>query len=228
MTFSPTSFGPAILCAIIWLPSLGAADFSTYRGFQLGSTVVSASKQAGAKVSDVRVIHQRPALIQELDWRPVSLYQMDTKKVDPVRDGLLRFYNGELFQIITTYDRQKVEGMTEADMVEAISLTYGVATKPAVEVAYHSNYGEDTPVLARWEDAEYSHSLVRTGDRASFALIMSLKRLEALARSAIAEAGRLDSLEAPQRALDLEKRQQADTRTVLDKARSVNVPNFRP
>ena len=195
MIFSPTSFGPAILCAILWLPSLGAADFSTYLGFQLGSTVVSASKQAGAKVSDVGVIHQRPALIQELDWRPVSPYQMDT---------------------------------TEAGMVEAISLTYGVATKPAVEVAYHSNYGEDTPVLARWEDAEYSHSLVRTGDHASFALIMSLKRLEALARSAIAEAGRLDSLEAPQRALDLEKRQQADTRTVLDKARSVNAPNFRP
>jgi len=145
-----------------------------------------------------------------------------------VRESLLRFYNGELFQIVTTYDRQNVEGMTEADMVEAISRTYGTATKPAVEIPYHSNYGDTASVIARWEDPEYSCSLVRTGDRTSYALLLSVKRLDSLAQAAIMEARRLDALEAPQRAIDLQKEQEAKRRLALDEARSVNLPNFRP
>jgi hypothetical protein len=218
----------AVLCVIYAAVPLWAADFSNYRGFQLGVDVTTALKQAGMKLSDVRLVHQRPARIQELEWRPGFQYGADAKRVDPVREGLLRFYNGELFQIITTYDRQRVEGMTEADMVEAISVVYGNATKPGGEISYHSNYGEVAPVLARWGNAEYSHDLIRTGDRTSFALILSLKRLDVLAQAAIAEAGRLDAVEAPQRAIDLQEQQEAEHRLGLDKARSVNKPNFRP
>jgi hypothetical protein len=218
-----------VLYAILATAPLCAADFSNYRGFQFGANLATAVKKAGMKLSDARLVHQRPALIQELEWRPGSPYHADAKRVDPVREGLLRFYNGELFQIITTYDRQKIEGMTEADMVEAISLAYGTATKPAVEIAYHSNYGEVAPVIARWENSEYSYDLIRTGDQAGFALILSLKRLDVLAQAVIVEAGRLDALEeAPQRAIDLQKKQEAANRLVLDKARSVNEPNFRP
>lgn len=221
------AFRAAIVCPIGLTSLLCAADFSNYRGFQFGTTVATASTQAGVRPSEVRLVHQRPAVIQELDWR-ISPYQSDTKKSDPVREGLLRFYNGELFQIVTTYDRQRIEGMTEADMVEGISLTYGTATKPAAEIAYHSNYGEVAPVIARWENAEYSYNLVRTGNQASFALIMTVKRLDVLAQAAIAEARRLDALEAPQKAIDLQKKQEAQDRVVLDKARSANLPNFRP
>jgi hypothetical protein len=224
----PRASKAAILYAILGTSLLCATDFSNYHGFQFGTNLAVAAKQAGMKASEARLVHQRPALIQELDWRPGSPYQVDAKKVDPVREGLLRFYNGELFQIVTTYDRQKVEGMTEADMVEAISLTYGTATKPAVEIAYHSSYGEVAPVIGRWENSEYSCNLIRTGDQASFALILSLKRLDALAQAAIVEAVRLDELEAPQRAIDLEKKQEVENRLLLDKARSVNMPNFRP
>lgn len=187
-----------ILCPIFSISPLCAADFANYRGFQFGTNLAKAAKQAGAELSEVRLVHQRPALIQELDWRPWSQYREDAKEVGPVREGLLRFYNGQLFQIVTTYDREKVEGMTEADMVEAIALTYGPATMPPVEIAYHSNYGEVASVLARWENSEYSYNLIRTGDQASFALVLSSKRLDTLAQAAIAEARRLDDLEAPQ------------------------------
>lgn len=217
-----------ILCAILWTSSLWAADFSSYRGFQFGSSLAATAEQAGVKPSEAKLVHQRPALIQELNWRPGAPYQSVTDRADPVRESLLRFYNGELFQIVTTYDRQNVEGMTEADMVEAISRTYGTATKPAVEIPYHSNYGDTASVIARWEDPEYSCSLVRTGDRTSYALLLSVKRLDSLAQAAIMEARRLDALEAPQRAIDLQKEQEAKRRLALDEARSVNLPNFRP
>lgn len=218
----------AFLAPLLWAPLLGAAEFSNYRGFQFGTKLPAAVKQAGAQMSEAKLIHQRPAVIQELEWRPRPIYQADATQLDPVRDSLLRFYNGELFQIVTTYDRDKVKGMTEADMVKTISLTYGTATEPGVETPYRSNYGEVASVIARWEDAEYSYDLVRTGDQSSFALILNSKRLNALAQAAIVEAVRLDNIEAPQREIDIRKGQDVRDRLMLDKARSVNMPNFRP
>ncbi len=218
----------AIVAPVLWASLLGGADLSNYRGIQIGITLEIAAKQSEAQLSGVKFVHQRPAVIQELEWRPRFSYKANAKDVDPVRDSLLRFYNGKLFQIVTTYDRDKVRGMTEADIVDAVSRTYGTATKPAVEIPYRSHYGEAASVLARWEDPEYLHDLIRTGDQSSFALILSDKRLNALAQEAIVEAIRLDAIEAPQRQINLQKQQDANDRLELDKARSENRPNFRP
>src|ERR1017187_7089209 len=55
---------------------LGAAsptdDLSKYRGFQFGTDLSTVARQAGVDPSQVKVIHSRPALIQELEWRPQS------------------------------------------------------------------------------------------------------------------------------------------------------------
>ena len=190
-------------------------------------SLAAAAKQAGTKPSEARVVQQQPALIQEMDWELRSSLVANPKP-DPVKDGLLSFVNGELFRIIVTYDRYKVEGMTVDDMVQAISASYGSASKPTAEIAYHSNYAEVAPVLARWEDSEYSCDLVRTGDGASFALVLYSKRLTALAQAAMAEAARLDAQEAPQREIDEQKKRDEAETLVLDKARAVNKPNFRP
>ncbi|MBK5295141.1 MAG: hypothetical protein JJE04_26125 [Acidobacteriia bacterium] len=79
-------------------------------------------------------------------------------------------------------------------MIEAISAAYGAATRPAVEIAYRSGYGDAGEVLARWDSA-YSYNRLRTGDRSSFAMVLYSKRLDALARTAISEAVRLDAHE---------------------------------
>ena len=205
---------------------LSAADLSSYRGLKLGMSLAAASKLAGSKPSDARIVQKRPTVIQEMNWELRSAQA--NPKPDPVKDGLLSFYNGELFRIIVTYDRYKIEGMSADDMIQAISTTYGPATKPTAEIAYHSNYAEVAPVLARWEDSEYSYDLVRTGDRSSFALILYSKKLETLAMASIVEAARLDADEAPQRELDKQKKRDDDDRLALDKARAVNKPNFRP
>jgi len=219
-----------LLAATLSISIFGATsvDFSGYRGFKFGSNLAVVAKQPGVRMTDLRTMHQRPAKIQELDWRPETAYQSDAKRVDPVRDGLLRFYNGELFQIVTTYDRQKVEGMTDSDMVEALSTTYGAATKPSGEIPFHSNYGETARVIARWENGDYSFNLIRTGDQSSFALVLSMKHLETLAQAAIVESNRLDALEAPQREIDAQKKADATNRALLDKARAANKLNFLP
>jgi hypothetical protein len=216
----------ALLCGVLGASTLSAADLSSYRGLKLGMSLAAASKLAGSRPTDARTVQKRPAMIQEMNWelRPAQ----PNPKPDPVKDGLLSFYNGELFRIIVTYDRYKIEGMSADDMVQAISATYGTATKPTAEIPYHSNYAEVAPVLARWEDSDYSYDLVRTGDRSSFALVLYSKRLDALARTSIVEAARLDAEEAPQRELDKQKKRDDDDRLALDKARAVNKPNFRP
>jgi hypothetical protein len=207
---------------------LAAGDFSTYRGLEFGMTLTAAATQSGTKLADARTIHQHPSVIQEMDWRPRTAVVGDPAKVDPVKDGMLSFFNGELFRIVVFYDRYRVEGMTADDMIQGISATYGTPTKPNVEIPYHSNYGEAAAVLARWEDADYSYNLVRTGDRSSFSLVLYSKRLEALAQTAIVEAVRLEAQEAPQREIERQKKRLDDENLLLEKARSTNKPNFQP
>jgi hypothetical protein len=217
-----------ILCCLIGTSMLHAADFSSYRKFQFGMSPAAAAKQSGTLNAEARLVHKVPALIQEIDWLPSPSSPAPTPKADPVKDGMLCFYNGELFRIVVNYSRYKVEGMTADDMVEAISATYGVASRPTAEIAYHSVYGEVAPVIARWEDPQYAYNLVQTGDRSSFAMVLYSKRLDTLAQSAIVEALRLEAQEAPQREIDGQAKRDQDERVVLDKARSVNLPNFRP
>ncbi|MGA2186011.1 MAG: hypothetical protein ABSH47_23575 [Bryobacteraceae bacterium] len=217
-----------ILCGVLGTSMLYAGDSSSYRGLQFGMNLTTAAKQAGTKPADARLVHQRPALIQEMDWQPRPPVLAGPATADPVKQGLLYFFNGELFRIVVTYDRYKIEGMTAEDMIQGISATWGVATRPTAEIAYHSIYGETAAVVARWEDSEYSCNLVRTGDRSSFSLVLYSKRLDALAQAAIVEAVRLDAQEAPQRELDQQMKRHEDERLVLEKARFVNKPNFRP
>jgi hypothetical protein len=205
-----------LLCFPLLLP---AADFSKYRGFILGEPIADAARKAGRSLSDVRTVPQRPASIQEVDWRPVE-------------EGLLRFYNGKLFQLVITYDRQKIEGMSEADLIEAISQTYGRAVtvfKPSeAEIPLHSNYSELAPVIARWDAPPLNCSLIQTGSKASYALVLTHVPMDVLARVAIVEAQRLDAVEAPRRALELRARQEANDENLRNKARAINIPAFRP
>jgi hypothetical protein len=219
---------PVLLLAGLAASTLRAGDFSSYRGMQLGTNLNVSVAQAGAKLSDVRTIHQRPALMQELDWWPRLPASEGPVKADPVKTGLLCFFNGELFRIVITYDRFRIEGMTTEDMIEAISSTYGTAARPEAEVAYHTIYGEVASVLARWDDSQYSYDLVRSGDRSSFALILYSKRLDALAQAALIEAAQLDLQEAPQKLMEMQKKQDDEERLALEKARLLNKPNFRP
>jgi hypothetical protein len=207
---------------------LAAADLSTYRGLRLGTNVADAARYAMEDIAAVRVVHSRPALIQELEWQPGYEVRHDSQNPDPVRDHIFRFLNGRLFQIVSNYERQKVEGMTAADLIEVISQTYGASSVPGGQIPYQSNFGAAAGVIARWQDAEYSADLVRSPDGVTLALVLTSKRLDTLARAAIAEARRLDEIEAPDRAIEQKAREQVAERLILEKSRAANKPNFRP
>src|SRR5882672_105621 len=215
------------LLAAATISSATAGDLSSYRVFRLGMDLHAVEKQAEMKTSEAKMIHQRPAVIQDLEWRP-RRFPGPAPESDPVKDVLFSFYNGQLFRIIVNYDRYKTDGMTADDMIDAISATYGPAARPTVEILFPSAYTEKVKVIARWEDAEYSLNLVRSPYQPSFALFAVSKPLDTLAQSAAIEAKRLDEQEAPQREADLQKKLGDDNRAQQEKARMANKPGFRP
>ncbi len=206
---------------------VSAEDLSRYREFQLGTDLATVAKQAGASPADAKIIHSRPALIQELEWRPQPL---GTSSItEPAQQVVFRFYNGELFRIVVNYDRNETEGLTADDIVGAISATYGAAEEPPASAKIaQGRYGDQEEVLVRWQDAKYRFDLIRSSYGPTFRLVGVLKMLEAPAQAAILEATRLDDLEAPQREAARITSEELAARTKLEKARLVNKPNFRP
>jgi len=213
----------------VMAPSVDEQDFSRYREFQFGMNLPAIAKLAGLEPSQAKVIHRRPALIQELNWQ--ARLTLTSPQADPVRAVFFSFYNGELFRIVVNYDRYKTEGLTNGEMIEAISARYGTATRPTAKTIRFSSfqvYDDSEVVIARWEDSQYSFNLFRSYYQPTFGMIAFSKPLDALARAAVAEAIRLDEQEAPQREIERQKEQDAKDRAGQEKARLANRPNFRP
>src|SRR5690242_16002665 len=90
----------ALVCFVAFAAQVGQAqDLSGYRDFRLGEGLSAIAKQIGTTDSEAKVIHQRPALIQELNWRPNSLL-ISSPQSDSVNNILFSFYNGELCRIL--------------------------------------------------------------------------------------------------------------------------------
>lgn len=218
----------SISWAVLSAPLIHAQDLSRYREFQFGMNLPAIAKQVHLEPSTAKVIHRRPALIQELTWQPQ--FYPTSSQADPVRTISFSFYNGELFRIVVNYDRYKTEGLSTEDVVQAISAKYGTATKPAAEVVFSSSqvYNDSEVVIARWEDSQYSFNLFRSSYQPAFGMVAFSKRVDALARAAVAEAIRLDEQEAPQREIERQKKQDDENRAAQEKAKLANKPNFRP
>src|SRR5881227_1165747 len=218
----------SILCFVVLLlfaPLLCAQDLSKYRHFTLGMSLTKVLERTEQRVADVKVVHSRPALVQEINWWPPSVpgasFQSDT-----VEQILFSFYNGELYKISVTYDRTSTEGLTEEDMVKSISAKYGPATNVALEIDSSKNDRSDVrqKPVASWEDAQYSFNLVRSSFTDRLGLIIYSKRVNAEAELAIAEAVKLEEQEGPNREAERQKKQTDD----LEVARQKNRKIFRP
>jgi hypothetical protein len=212
------------------VPSIEAQDVSRYREFQLGMNLLAVAKQAQVAPSEARVIHQRPAVIQELEWRPQSSLPASLQG-DPVSGVLFSFYNGELFRIVVNYDQHRTAGLTDEDMIEAISLKYGIAMRPQAKIVLFSSfhvYNDSEKVIARWEDSRYSFNLFRSSYQPTFGMLVFSKHVDERAQAAIVEAIRLDEQEAPQREIESQKKQDEEDRAAQAKARLVNKAGFRP
>jgi hypothetical protein len=206
-----------------------AQDMSRYRVYALETSVDAVIAAGGARASEAKTLHERPATIKELHWRAPFVSSTD-KLADPVREIAFTFYNDALYQIVVNYRRDRMEGLTTTDILDALSATYG-APVPASARSRSSQLTDgslDNIVIARWESAESLVTLVRGSLVPEFQLILISKPLSALARTAIRESVRLDALEAPRRESEQRKKDAAEATAALDKTRVANRDGFRP
>jgi hypothetical protein len=73
----------AFVMAALCVPLIHAQDLSKYRNFSFGMSAADVSKLAEEKPADVIVIHERPALIQELTWYPPLPFESVRPAVTP-------------------------------------------------------------------------------------------------------------------------------------------------
>ena len=220
----------SVLASVLVFGAMSAAalaeDLSRYRSVRFGTDLPAVSKQVGVNPSEAKVIHSRPALIQELEWRPQPVAA--SSQTEQAKEVIFSFYSGELFRIAVKYDRYETEGMTAADFVEAITGAYGVSDKPTPAGPVQGRYEDQDVIVARWQDSEYCWDLVRSSYGPSFQLVGVATRLATPANAAIAEAMRLDVLDAPQRDARRMADEKESDRAKLEKSRLVNRPKFRP
>jgi hypothetical protein len=219
----------SVLCSALFASLGGAQDLAKYRDFQFGMSLESVTKQIHVNASSAEITHQRPALIQTLQWGQSS-YSDPSAKDKSIRSIRFDFYNDELSKMVVTYDPAGTEGLTTDDMIEAISAIYGPATNPetTIAVSAFSQYEDNQKVLACWEDAQYSYDLFRSPYGNTFGLIAISKKLDLLASDSSREADRLDKLEAPGKELARQVKQEEDKRVAQEKARLISKPTFRP
>lgn len=209
-----------------------AQDFGRYRGFELGSAAATVSKLTGVAESELKPIHRRPALIQELTWRPrYSARPSSAGDTESVEQMVFDFYDAQLFRVTVDYDRQKTEGLTHADMIEAISTIYGSPAKLAApsEQEPTAAYNGLGTQIAEWGNEDDSVALYqRPTYGRSFSLVITAEPVAALARTAAARAAVLDAQEAPQREAARQQKEAQDRRAAEEKSRVTNKPAFRP
>ena len=209
-----------------------AQDLSRYRDIAFGSSVSSVLALTGASSSAVKVVHQRPALIQELTWRPQYAANRSAERPEAAREVIFRFHDDDLFSIIVVYDVRLVEGLTNADLIDAVSAVYGPATQTAAAttgpVEVPPGMINASTALARWQGPDHVFTLMREVYPATFRLIGVSRSLEAVARAAELEATRLDKEEAPRREAEKAAAETDRRRAAEEKTRTTNKGEFRP
>jgi hypothetical protein len=230
MALKIRSFALPICFTVLCAQSMAAQEPVRYREFVMGSDLASVAKLAGTAPTGAKVIHTRPAMIKELEWRPRYYSGGIAPQTDPVDVMLFKFYDDQLFMVVADYDRRRTEGMSAEDMIAAISATYGAVSEvPSRRLGTPTvQYGFPDTSLAVWGTSEYSVTLLRVAYPAAFRLVVAHTRLENLARTATAAAVRQDTDEAPQRELARQKREAADSAAAQEKAKTENKAQFRP
>ena len=216
------------LAAVLVLTAqlVSAQDLSSYRVYDLGSSLDSVLTASAARAADVKVVYERPSMIQVLEWR-APYTRSGTELVDPVRRIMFSFCDDALYQVLVSYDLDRTDGLSNSEIIDSLTAAYGTPS-PRSAQNRPLDAAPDTVVLAQWDTAGSSLTLLRGVYSPEFQLMLTSKALSTRARSATREAARLEAADAPRRELEQRKKDKADANVARDKIRATNKAAFRP
>lgn len=208
-------------------PAAGA-DLRSYHAFALGMSTADVVARTSAKEADVKTLHERPSLLEELSWR--RPYQSAPTADDSIDTIVFDFVDGQLFRINVGYEPDRTEGLTNEDMIASLVAIYGPrSTRPARRARRSEFESIDTPtVLATWRDGDSTIALTQSAFSRGYGLIITSTSLEALAKKAEAVATATDTREAPAREAARAKAAAEAERAAATKTRSANKAAFKP
>jgi hypothetical protein len=221
-----------LLVAIVLLASwpVAAADLGSYREFTIMASTADVIARTGAAERDVKTLHERPALLQELSWRPRYTIGRNFTDRDSVAAMVFSFIDNQLFRMTIEYEKSRTEGLTKDDMITSLSAVYGPrSTQPAPTAPRAEFASLDAPtVIATWRQGDATLTLNQSAYSGVFSLIITSNALEALARKAQASAVIMDAREAPAREAARAKEQADAARAAAEKTRTTNKDTFKP
>jgi hypothetical protein len=218
-----------IVCATAVAVSSSAQPvLSRYRGVTLGDPVQVVVDQLKVTSSDVTVVHERPTLIQRITWRPRRLVSGTVVEPDPLGEMVLTFHLGRLASIAVSYDLDRTKGLTNADLLEAFTSTYGTSILVPTATRTAAASRADLEIMGRWDDAETLVLLWREPSTNRIKLTVTSIATDRAMQEAIADGLRLEASEAPARDLARRATEDAALRARDEKVRSDNKTTFKP
>jgi hypothetical protein len=204
---------------------LQGQELSKYRGFSIGTSLANVLKLSDKKLSDVKTIHVRPLLIQELVWWPAGS-QTGSSRPDNIEQILFSFSDGQLYKMYVTYELSSTRGLTAEDMVRSISTKYGppVTVESEIDSVVNKGYDIKAGPVASWQDSQDSIELVRGSYTNPFGLVIYSQAANAAAELGIAAAVKLEEQERPEREANQKKKDADD----LEAVRERNQKAFQP
>ena len=196
----------------------------------LRSSTADVIARGGAAERDLKTLHERPALLQELSWRPPYVLGRNFIDRDSVATIVFSFIDNQLFRMTIDYERSRTEGLTKEDLITSLSAVYGPRSmQPAPTAPRSASDSLDTEtVIATWRQGDATLTLNQSAYSGGFSLTITSIALEALARKAQATAVTMDAREAPAREAARAKEQADAARAAAEKIRTTNKGAFKP
>jgi hypothetical protein len=208
--------------------SSAQSRLSRYRGVTLGDPVQVVVDQLKVTSSDIKVVHERPTLIQRITWRPRRSISGTVVEPDPLGEMVLAFHLGRLAGITATYDLDRTKGLTNADLHEAFTNSYGTSILVPTPTRTTVVSRAEPEIIGRWDDAETLVVLWREPSTNRITLTIKSIATDRAMQEAIADGLRLEASEAPARDLARRATEDAALRARDEKARSDNKAAFKP
>jgi hypothetical protein len=227
MTKSTRLLMTAMFAIVSSTAVFGVQAHPHYRMYWMGDDVSAIATRLGVPMPAVRLVPSALGAIEELTWDSDYAHRDSTSASSPVARLVFGFYENQLFRIVIDYAYHRTEGMTEADMVAAISRVYGQPARRIQPIPLTLTRGEDA-TIAKWVNGDSTIALLRFAHEASFRAIVSSTRLEGRVRA----AGAYESPTEPRTAVAIDDGDQsaAAARTSADreKVRRLNIASFTP
>jgi hypothetical protein len=221
----------AMLCATTVAVPVSGADspFVHYRGVTLGDSVETVVDRLKATPADVRTLQERPTPVRELTWRPAYRSGSSVRiEPDSMAEMVLTFHLNRLARITVTYDGDRIRGMTDVDLRDALIGVYGIAmlvSRPT-EASVLSPAAPEP--IGRWGDAQTRVLLWREARPDRVKLTITAIGANRAMEAALTDGARLEAAEAPARDLVRQVVEAAAAEAREQSARRENKAAFKP